>query len=167
MNRILRVALPLALILATGGASSSTCYGTPAQGRLQGGVPLPAQGQMSHIEYAGRHARQNLRPPDRAGYRCRCLRGHTHRHARKALHVWRDRPGDRRPLQAAPHSSRSGFGHRPWPTNLCGTTQTGFDHHAVERGDHHDVNATQKVVAMHHRRQSELPAAFGRLPRRA
>ena len=51
MNRILRVALPLALILATGGASSSTCYGTPAQGRLQGGVPLPAQGQ-NYVPYS-------------------------------------------------------------------------------------------------------------------
>lgn len=51
MNRILRVALPLALILATGGASSSTCFGTPAQGRLQGGVPLPAEGQ-NYVPYS-------------------------------------------------------------------------------------------------------------------
>jgi penicillin-insensitive murein endopeptidase len=51
MNRILRVALPLALTLATGSASSSTCYGTPGQGRLQGGVPLPVQGQ-NYVPYS-------------------------------------------------------------------------------------------------------------------
>lgn len=43
MNRTLQVALLFALPLAT--VSASTCYGTPAQGRLQGGVQLPVQGQ--------------------------------------------------------------------------------------------------------------------------
>ncbi|SEO57758.1 penicillin-insensitive murein endopeptidase [Duganella sp. CF517] len=51
MNRILRVALPLALTLATASASGSTCYGTPARGRLHGGVPLPAQGQ-NYVPYS-------------------------------------------------------------------------------------------------------------------
>lgn len=43
MDRIFRAALLFALPLAS--ASASTCYGTPAQGRLQGGVQLPVQGQ--------------------------------------------------------------------------------------------------------------------------
>lgn len=49
MNRILRAALLFALPMAT--ASASTCYGTPAQGRLQGGVPLPPQGQ-NYVPYS-------------------------------------------------------------------------------------------------------------------
>jgi penicillin-insensitive murein endopeptidase len=49
MNRTLQVALLFALPLAT--ASASTCYGTPAQGRLQGGVQLPVQGQ-NYVPYS-------------------------------------------------------------------------------------------------------------------
>ena len=48
MNKILW-ALFFALPLAT--ASASTCYGTPAQGRLQGGVQLPAHGQ-NYVPYS-------------------------------------------------------------------------------------------------------------------
>ena len=48
MNRIL-CALFFALPLAT--ASASTCYGTPAQGRLQCGVQLPAHGQ-NYVPYS-------------------------------------------------------------------------------------------------------------------
>jgi len=51
MNRTLRAAFLLALPLATASASASTCYGTPAQGRLQGGVQLPVQGQ-NYVPYS-------------------------------------------------------------------------------------------------------------------
>ena len=49
MNRILWAVLLFALPLAT--ASASICYGTPAQGRLQGAVQLPAQGQ-NYVPYS-------------------------------------------------------------------------------------------------------------------
>ena len=49
MNSILGAALLFALSLAS--ASASTCYGTPAQGRLQGGVQLPADGQ-NYVAYS-------------------------------------------------------------------------------------------------------------------
>lgn len=48
MNRILWAPF-FALPLVT--ASASTCYGTPAQGRLQGGVQLPAHGQ-NYVPYS-------------------------------------------------------------------------------------------------------------------
>ena len=51
MNRILGSALLFAPPFATASASGSTCYGTPAQGRLQGGVQLPAQGQ-NYVPYS-------------------------------------------------------------------------------------------------------------------
>jgi penicillin-insensitive murein endopeptidase len=51
MNRLLRAALILTLPLATASAAGSTCYGAPGQGRLQGGVPLPSQGQ-NYVPYS-------------------------------------------------------------------------------------------------------------------
>jgi len=49
MNKISWAALLFALPLAS--ASASTCYGTPAQGRLRDGVQLPAQGQ-NYVPYS-------------------------------------------------------------------------------------------------------------------
>ena len=48
-KQTLQVALVFAIPLVT--ATASTCYGTPAQGRLQGGVQLPAQGQ-NYVPYS-------------------------------------------------------------------------------------------------------------------
>src|SRR5258708_34519142 len=50
------------------------------------------------------------------------------------------------------------------PADSCGTTKTGLNDQAVERGDDTNIETTQAVVAMDHGRHSQLTVASWRRP---